>query len=78
MYYGGVTDGDTLVTMLGDFTDLWERAAADGTPVRAIVGDDPVEFAETFAAGLRRQALDRQGARAPDRGDRGRGGGSQP
>ena len=25
IYYGGVTDGDTLVTMLGDFTDLWER-----------------------------------------------------
>ena len=49
MYYGGITDGDTLVKMLGDFADLWERAAADGTPVRAIVGDDPVEFAETFA-----------------------------
>ena len=48
MYYGGVTDGDTLVTMFGDFADLWERAAVDGTPVRAIVGDDPVEFAETF------------------------------
>ncbi|ROS44723.1 DUF1048 domain-containing protein [Amycolatopsis thermoflava] len=25
------------------------RAVADGTPVRAIAGDDPVEFAETFA-----------------------------
>lgn len=49
MYYGGVTDGDTLVTMLGDFTDLWERAALDGTPVHEIVGEDPVEFAETFA-----------------------------
>ena len=49
MYYGGLTDGDTLVTMLGDFTDLWERAALDGTPVREIVGEDPVEFAETFA-----------------------------
>jgi len=49
MVYGGVTDGDTSVKMLGDFADLWERAAADGTPVRAIVGDDPVEFAETFA-----------------------------
>ena len=48
MYSGGVTDGDTLVTMWGDFVELWERAAADGTPVRAIVGDDPVEFAETF------------------------------
>lgn len=49
MYYGGLTDGDTLVTMIGDHTDLWERAAVDGTPVRAIVGDDPVEFAEAFA-----------------------------
>jgi len=48
MYYGGITDGDTLVTMLGDFADLFERAAIDGTPVRAIVGDEPVEFAESF------------------------------
>ncbi len=49
MYYGGVTDGETIITMLGDLADLWERAAVDGTPVRDIVGDDPVEFAETFA-----------------------------
>jgi DNA-binding ferritin-like protein (Dps family) len=49
MYYAGVTDGETALTMFGDFADLWERAAADGTPVRDIVGDDPVEFAETFA-----------------------------
>jgi len=49
MYYGGVTDGDTLTTMFGDLADLWERAAADGTPVRDIVGTDPVDFAETFA-----------------------------
>ena len=48
MYYGVVSDGDTLITMFGDFADLWERAAADGTPVRDIVGDDPVEFADTF------------------------------
>ena len=34
MYYGGITDGDTLVTMFGDFADLWERAAVDGTPVQ--------------------------------------------
>ena len=49
MYYGAVSDGDTLVTMLSDFADLWEGAVADGTPIRAIVGDDPVEFAEAFA-----------------------------
>jgi DNA-binding ferritin-like protein (Dps family) len=48
-YYGGITDGETLVRMLGDLADLWERAAVDGTPVREIVGEDPVEFAETFA-----------------------------
>ena len=49
VYYGGITDGDTLMTMFGDLADLWERAAVDGTPVREIVGDDPVEFAENFA-----------------------------
>jgi DNA-binding ferritin-like protein (Dps family) len=49
MYYGGFTDGATLMKMMGDFIELWERAAADATPVRAIVGEDPVEFAETFA-----------------------------
>ena len=49
MYYGGITAGDVILQMTGDFADLWERAAADGTPVRLIVGDDPVEFAETFA-----------------------------
>lgn len=50
MYYGGaVVDGETSLTMLADFADLWERAAADGTPVRDVVGEDPVEFAETFA-----------------------------
>ncbi|WP_417563482.1 DUF1048 domain-containing protein [Microbacterium sp.] len=47
---GGVTDGDTLTTMFTDFADLWERAALDGTPVRDVVGDDPVEFIESFAA----------------------------
>lgn len=51
MYNGGITDGDAdmMITMLGDFADLWERAAADGTPVATIVGDDPVEFADAFA-----------------------------
>jgi len=64
MYYGGVTDGDTLITMFADLADLWERAAADGTPVREIVGDDPVEFAETFAQAYSgRQWIDKERAR---------------
>jgi len=49
MYSGGVTGGDTMVAMFSDLADLWERAATDGTPVRDVVGDDPVDFAETFA-----------------------------
>lgn len=49
MYQGGLVDGDVLITMLNDFADLWERAAADGTPIHEIAGDDPAEFAETFA-----------------------------
>ena len=48
MYYGGIVAGDAIVAMQSDLVDLWERAAADGTPVRAIVGADPVEFAEDF------------------------------
>ncbi|WP_308491950.1 DUF1048 domain-containing protein [Microbacterium terrisoli] len=49
LYAGGVFDGDIMMQMFSDFADLWEQAAADGTPVRGIVGDDPVEFAEAFA-----------------------------
>jgi DNA-binding ferritin-like protein (Dps family) len=64
MVYGGVTDGETAVKMLDDFADLWERAAADGTPVRAVVGEDPVEFAETFAqAYTGKQWIDKERAR---------------
>ena len=64
MYYGGVTDGETVLKMSGDFADLWERAAADGTPVRAIVGENPVEFAETFAqAYAGAQWIDKERAR---------------
>ena len=60
-YYGGFTAGDIIVQMMGDFADLWERAAADGTPLRAIVGDDPVEFAETFAQAYSgRQWIDKE------------------
>ena len=47
-YYSGVTDGEILVAMMSDLAELWERAAVDGTPVREITGEDPVEFAETF------------------------------
>jgi DNA-binding ferritin-like protein (Dps family) len=64
MYYGGFLDGETALQMWGDFVDLWERAAADGTPIRAIVGENPVEFAETFAqAYAGKQWIDKERAR---------------
>jgi DNA-binding ferritin-like protein (Dps family) len=47
-YFGSITRGDTLVRMLEDLADLFEQSAANGTPIREIVGEDPVEFAETF------------------------------
>lgn len=50
MYSGGITRGDVLVTMLDDLGDLFEQAASDRTPIREVVGDDPVEFVETFLA----------------------------
>jgi DNA-binding ferritin-like protein (Dps family) len=34
--------------MFDDLAELFERAAADATPVREIVGDDPLEFVEEF------------------------------
>ena len=48
MYFGSITRGETLVSMLEDLADLFEQSAANGTPIREIVGHDPVEFAETF------------------------------
>ena len=48
MYQGGVTNAEIMLSMNNDLLELFERAAADGTPIRAVVGDDPVEFVETF------------------------------
>jgi DNA-binding ferritin-like protein (Dps family) len=45
--YTGPSDGESLTTMLEDLADLFEQGAPD-TPVRDIVGDDPVDFAEAF------------------------------
>lgn len=48
LHLGPSDDGASLVAMLSDLAELLEQAAADGTSVRDVVGDDPVEFAETF------------------------------
>ena len=48
MYAGSIVRGDVLMTMLEDLADLIEGAAADRTAIRDVVGDNPVEFADTF------------------------------
>lgn len=49
-YFGGITSGEVLVRMFDDLIELFEQAAADRTSVRAVVGEDPVEFVEVFLA----------------------------
>ncbi|MCA0296920.1 MAG: DUF1048 domain-containing protein [Actinobacteria bacterium] len=50
MYAGGIAKDDVVVRMHTDLVDLFEESAANGTPIREVVGDDPVEFVETFVA----------------------------
>lgn len=45
MYFGTGGDGTAIYA---DLIDLFEQSAASRTPVRQVVGDDPVEFVETF------------------------------
>ncbi len=47
MHFGAV-DGDSAASIFEDVADLFEQAAADGTPIREIVGEDPVEFVEAL------------------------------
>jgi DNA-binding ferritin-like protein (Dps family) len=49
-YFGGITSGEVLVRLFDDLIELFEQAAADRTSVRAVVGEDPVEFVEVFLA----------------------------
>jgi DNA-binding ferritin-like protein (Dps family) len=45
MYFGTGGDGTAIYE---DLVDLFEQSAADKTPIREIVGEDPVEFIEMF------------------------------
>ena len=46
----GPTDGDSAASMFEDLAELFEQGVANGTSVRALVGEDPLEFAEAFLA----------------------------
>ncbi len=48
MNVGPSNDGKALIGMLADLADLFEQSVAEETPIRALVGDDPSEFAEAF------------------------------
>jgi DNA-binding ferritin-like protein (Dps family) len=48
LMFFGAADGDSAASMFEDLADLFEQAAADGTPIREIVGEDPVDFVEAF------------------------------
>jgi DNA-binding ferritin-like protein (Dps family) len=45
MMWGGM-DGNAALAVFDHLADLFEQSAADGMPIRDIVGDDPVEFVE--------------------------------
>lgn len=47
MHFGPM-EGDSAASLFDDVADLFEQAAADGTPIREIVGEDPVEFVEAL------------------------------
>ncbi|MEV7005182.1 DUF1048 domain-containing protein [Streptosporangium sp. NPDC051022] len=48
LMYFGPGKADSLLSMLEDLADLFEQSAADGTSIRDIFGENPVEFAEAF------------------------------
>ncbi len=48
LLYFGPGQSKSVIAMLDDLADLLEQSVAAGTPVRDVVGTDPVEFAETF------------------------------
>lgn len=44
----GLVEARSAEALFEDVADLFERGAADGTPIRELVGDDPVEFVEAL------------------------------
>jgi DNA-binding ferritin-like protein (Dps family) len=44
----GPGKADSLLSMLEDLAGLFEQNAANGSSIRAVVGENPVEFAEAF------------------------------
>ena len=48
MHFGAINNAESITSLFGDVIDIFERAAADNTPIRDVVGEDPVEFADAL------------------------------
>ena len=48
LFHFGAVESDTSIAIFSDVADIFERAAADGTPIREIVGDDPSVFVDAL------------------------------
>jgi DNA-binding ferritin-like protein (Dps family) len=76
MYFGAL-EADSAASLFEDVADLFEQAAADRTPIRQIVGEDPVEFVDALVRNYSKGGyVDRERQRLTDAidavaGDRG-------
>ena len=52
-YHSGLADGASVLGMLDDLLDFFEQGAANRTPIRELVGEDPVEFMDGFLRNYR-------------------------
>ncbi|MBK0419320.1 DUF1048 domain-containing protein [Leucobacter sp. CSA1] len=67
LMYAGIMKGDAMVDMFEDLLELFEQSVESATPVRGIVGEDPVEFAEAFLRNYSdRQWIGKERARLTD------------
>jgi len=73
MHFGPM-EADSATSLFEDVADLFEQAAADGTPIREIVGEDPVEFVDALIRNYDKGGyVDRERARLVDAIDRAAG-----
>jgi DNA-binding ferritin-like protein (Dps family) len=48
LFHFGAVEADSSIAIFSDVADIFERAAADGTPIREVVGDDPSAFVDAL------------------------------
>ena len=73
----GPTDGGSAASMFEDLAELFEQGVANGTSVRDLVGEDPLEFVEAFLANYPEGWMSKERRRLTDAIDRAAGDGAQ-